>query len=279
MNELEREIYEKYKNLKESLREMKRVLVAFSGGVDSTFLVKVARDVLGRENVLAITALSATTAKQERSDADTYAKAFGVEHEVIQTSELDNPEFTKNAPNKCYICKKSRFQVLVDMAGERGFHFVIDGENQDDRADYRPGSLASKELGVKSPLRDAGLTKNDIRLLSREFGLNTWDKPSFACLASRIPYRQEITPEKLRQVDEGEYFLRESGFSPQLRLRHHQDIARLELDQDDFAKLADPDLRARVVQYLKSLGFQFVTLDLEGYNMGSLNRSISDHEK
>ncbi len=279
MNAEEREIKEKFKELKQALAEMKRVLVAFSGGVDSTFLLKVARDVLGRENVLAVTALSATTAEQDLADAETYARAFDVEYVVVKSSELENPEFTRNPPNKCYICKKSRFQGLVDMAKERGFDFVADGENFDDAADYRPGSLAAKELGVRSPLRETGLTKSDIRALSREFGLSSWDKPAFACLASRIPYSQEITPGKLKQVDEGERFLRESGFSPQLRLRHHGDTARLELDENDFRKFADADARARVVQYLKSLGFQFVTLDLEGYTMGSLNRSIGEHEK
>lgn len=279
MNDEDREIEEKFKRLKKIVADMKSVLVAFSGGVDSTFLLKVARDVLGKKNVLAVTSLSDTTARQERSDAENYARAFDVEQIFVKSSELENPDFTKNPPDKCYICKKIRFLELMDMTKKRGFNFLADGENVDDMADYRPGSLAARELGVRSPLREAGLTKADIRKLSREFGLSSWDKPSFACLASRVPYGDEITPEKLRQVDEGESFLRESGFSPQLRLRHYGDTARIELDENDYKKIADADQRKRVVRYMKSLGFQFVTLDLEGYKMGSLNRSIGDREK
>ncbi len=272
--ETQNEIKEKFDRLKKILGKLEKVSVAFSGGVDSTFLLKVARDVLGAENVLAATALSETTPRREKEDADRFAKVFGIEHMVVETRELDIPEFVRNTPEKCYICKKSRFGTLLKMVGERGFSKVADGENADDGLDFRPGSRAARELGVASPLREAGLTKSDIRALSKEFGLATWDKPSYACLASRIPYRQEITAEKLKQIDDAETFLRDLGLSPQLRVRHHGDVARIELDRADFARISDGDLRSRIVQYLKSLGFQYVALDLEGYEMGSLNRAL-----
>jgi pyridinium-3,5-biscarboxylic acid mononucleotide sulfurtransferase len=276
MNYEQQTIKEKYKKLKTVILDFKKVIVAFSGGVDSTFLLKTAIDLLGNERVLAVTAISATTSRQEKRDARTYAEVFGVEHAVIESEELDVPEFVQNPPNKCYICKKHRFGRLVEIAFEEGFDVVVDGENADDHLDFRPGSLAATELGIRSPLREAGLTKEDIRFLSKEIGLPTWNKPSFACLASRIPYHEIITPEKLAQVDKGEEFLRELGFLPQLRVRHHGNMARIELDDKDILKLVEYDIRVRIVDYFKSLGFGFVAIDLEGYNMGSLNRAIID---
>jgi pyridinium-3,5-biscarboxylic acid mononucleotide sulfurtransferase len=278
MDNKQQTINEKYQKLKTVILDLRKVLVAFSGGVDSTFLLKAATDLLGNNCVLAVTAVSATASRQEMLDAGTYAEGFGVEHVVIGTEELYIPEFVQNPPNKCYICKKHRFGKLIELSREKGFDIVVDGENADDHLDFRPGSQAAKELGIRSPLREAGLTKQDIRCLSKQFGLPSWNKPSFACLASRIPYHELITAEKLNQVDEGEEFLRKLGFLPQLRVRHHGDTARIELDNKDIRRLVQDHIRDRVVKYFKSLGFGFVTIDLEGYRMGSLNRGIDKTE-
>jgi len=263
----------KYKKLKEIISGLKQVAVAYSGGVDSTFLLKVSSDVLG-ENVLAITARSATLPGKELHEAECMAKSFKVNHLIIDSDELENPDFTKNPPDKCYVCKKIRFSSLIKIAKENGFTHVIDGENHDDHKDYRPGSKAARELGVRSPLSESGLTKNDIRELSKKIGLPTWDKPAYACLATRIPYNTTITGEKLRQVNEGEEFLRNLGFSPQLRVRHYGDSARIELDPEDIPGITKASTRKKVVNYFKTLGFKFVTIDLEGYIMGSLNKTI-----
>jgi pyridinium-3,5-biscarboxylic acid mononucleotide sulfurtransferase len=274
MNKKQQTINEKYKKLKATILDLKKVLVAFSGGVDSTFLLKMVAELLGNERVLAVTAISKTMSRQEGRDARKYAKNIGVEHVEIETTELDIPEFLQNPENKCYICKKHRYGRLIELSQERGFDFVVDGENADDHLDFRPGSIAAKELGIRSPLREAGLTKKEIRHFSKELGLLSWNKPSFACLASRIPYHELITEEKLNQVDKGEEFLRQLGFLPQLRVRHHGNTARIELDDKDFVKLVQDDIRLGIVHFFKSIGFKFVTIDLEGYNMGSLNREI-----
>ena len=264
----------KYEKLKTLLAGMQRVLIAFSGGVDSTLLLKVAVDVLG-ENALAATAVSDTTSRHERRDAVHLAEQMGVHHLLVESQELEMPEFIKNPADKCYICKKHRFSAMKALADKHGCFYVLDGSNLDDQRDFRPGIRALEELGVRSPLFEAEMTKSDIRLLSQQLGLPTWNKPSFACLASRIPYHQRITPEKLHQVDVGEDFLRELDFSPQLRVRHYGDTARLEIAPDDIQKLASADFRDRIVDFFKGLGFAFVTLDLEGYTMGSLNRVLN----
>lgn len=268
----------KHQHLQNLLMEMKRVLIAFSGGVDSTLLLKVAKDVLGNQ-VLAVTALSETTSGHERSDADRLAKELSAEHLWVHTRELRLTEFVKNPENKCYICKKERFGGLVELSKKKGCHFVLDGGNLDDHSDYRPGIKATKELGVRSPLAEAGFTKQDIRALSKQLDLDTWDKPSYACLASRIPYHSPITADKLRQVDDGEEFLRNLGFSGQVRVRHHNEIARLEIDARDLPQFLQPALRNKVVGHFKELGFTYIALDLEGYNMGSLNRVASAAQK
>ncbi len=263
----------KYQKLKDILKEMGNVLLAFSGGTDSTLLLKAAKDVLG-DHLLAVTALSETTPRHERMDAVHLAEIIDVAHIFAESKEMDIPEFVNNTPDRCYICKKQRYSEMLKIAVEKGFAYVADGENCDDSQDYRPGSLAAKELGVRSPLREAGLTKSDIRMLSKELNLPTWNKAAFPCLASRIPYYSPVTPEKLRQIDAGEIFLREIGMNPQLRVRHCGDTARIEVKAEDIAKLADDALRIRVVSHFRSLGFEFVTLDLEGYARGSLNRKI-----
>ncbi len=266
---------EKFSELKQRLRGMKRLAVAFSGGVDSAFLLKVAADALGPDNVLALTALSETTPRRERRDAVNLARLIGAPLYQEQTRELEAPEFTRNAEDKCYVCKKLRFSRLTAIAGEQGFDLTADGGNLDDAQDYRPGMRAVRELGVKSPLSDAGLTKADIRLLSKELGLPTWDKPALACLATRIPYHSPITAEKLKQADAAEERLISLGFSPRLRVRHDGHACRIEIDPADIPKIADAGLRNDIVRDLKALGFTYVALDLEGYRMGSLNKTIN----
>jgi pyridinium-3,5-biscarboxylic acid mononucleotide sulfurtransferase len=263
----------KYAALQSALKNMKSVLVAFSGGVDSTLLLKVARDTL-EDGVLAVTATSATTAAQEKEDAVRLASLLSVPHLVVESHELDLSEFTENPPDKCYVCKKHRFGELIRLARENGFNQVVDGENADDKDDYRPGSRATRELGVRSPLKEAGLSKQEIRALSKRLDLPTWNKPSYACLASRIPYRSPITREKLAQVDAAEECIHEMAHDVQVRVRHYGDTARIEVQSEAIPILMEQKNRERIVTRFKELGFVFVTLDLEGYRMGSLNRVI-----
>lgn len=263
--------YPGYVRLKEILRKLGQVAIAFSGGVDSSFLLRVATDVL-KDSVLALTALSETTPRHEYDEAVKFAKDIGVQHITTETHELLIPEFIKNSYDKCYICKKHRYETLIPIANQHGFTAIADGENLDDEKDYRPGSLAARELGVKSPLKEAGLTKEMIRSLSRALGLSSWNKPSIACLASRIPYDSPITPQKLRQIDDSETFLRDIvGHCVQVRVRHFGDTAQIELDQHNMSGLMEASVLKKTVSYLKETGFKNILLNLDGYRMGSLN--------
>ncbi|OGD22848.1 MAG: TIGR00268 family protein [Candidatus Aminicenantes bacterium RBG_16_63_16] len=251
---------------------MKKVLVAFSGGVDSTLLLKAALDVLGPD-ALAVIASSETYPGREVRAARALARRLGAQVLVVHTREIDNPAFSENSPRRCYHCKLELFSLLRKMADERGLPYVLDGSNADDRSDYRPGSQAGRELGIRSPLQEAGLTKADIRALSREFGLPTWNKPSMACLASRFPYHVPIERANLVRVGKAEDALRRLGLA-QLRVRHHGDIARIEVPAEEFPKLMEVPTRRRIVARFKKLGYIYVTLDLEGYRTGSLNEPL-----
>ena len=261
----------KFNQLQQYLQSLGSVLVAYSGGVDSTFLFKVAHQVLG-DKCLGVTASSETYPQSELAEALKVAKTIGGKHLMIRTEELADERFASNPANRCYYCKSELFNKLLTIARAEGFDYVIDGANADDLNDYRPGHRAGQELGVKSPLQEVGLTKEEIRVLSKELGLPTWNKPSFACLSSRFPYGHRITIEKLEQVDQAEAFLRELGFR-QLRVRHHQNIARIEVPREDFAQVTG-QLLDTIVAKMKDLGFVYVTLDLQGLRSGSMNEAL-----
>lgn len=268
---------EKYEKLKGLIKSYDRLVVAFSGGVDSSFLVRVAHDVLG-DNVLAITARSATFPEREYKEAVAFAEKYSIPHRSIVSEELEVEGFAQNPVNRCYLCKRELFDKIFDIAQKEGYKYVAEGSNKDDLGDFRPGLQAISECGAVSPLREAGLTKDDIRALSKELGLSTWNKPSFACLSSRFPYGQTITPEKLGMVDKAEEYLISKGFY-QVRVRHLGDTAKIELHPDEITKLVEPGLREETVKYFKSLGFIYCTVDLAGYRTGSMNEVLDKKTK
>ncbi len=250
------------------LKSMESAVIAYSGGVDSTFLLKAA--VFSRIKVLAVTGLSPTISEQDFQDAGKLAEVLGVPHRVIETAELDNDEFVKNPPDRCYHCKTELFGRLRFVAESGGYRFVLDGSNLDDLDDWRPGRRAAAELAVRSPLIEARMRKKDVRELSRTFGLPTWDKPSSPCLSSRFPYGEPITLDALKRVESAEGFLKSLGFR-EFRVRHHGDTARIEIMEEDMPWMLDPGIRNSVAKKLKALGYRFITIDLEGFRSGRMN--------
>lgn len=265
---------EKLEKLAVILRGYGSVLVAFSGGVDSTFLLKFAVDTLG-ERVAAFTEASPLHQSWELTEARELAAGFAVRHIVVESDELDNPDFAANPVNRCYLCKQVIFSQAIRIAKELGLAQIADGSNVDDLSDYRPGRQALAEMNIKSPLLEAGLTKDEIRAASRALGLPTWDRQPLACLASRFPYGTTITVQKLRQVETCETFLRSEGFAT-FRVRYHDDTARIEVSSSDIERLAAAPLRGRLVDHFKAAGFTYVALDLEGFRSGSMNEQLSE---
>jgi len=263
----------KFIKLKEIFLSMGKVVVAYSGGVDSTLLLKAAKESLGEKHVLAVTALSPLFPDRELAGAKRMAQEMGVKHILIESNELEIDGFSKNPSNRCYFCKKELFEEMQNLARKEAISFVVEGSTLDDEKDHRPGRRAIQELGIRSPLQEARFTKEDVRELSRTLGLPTWDKPSFACLASRFPYGEEITPEGLRMVDEAENFLFSLGFK-QVRVRHYQSLARIEVYPEEMSRLMNGSLREKVVNCLKKIGYRYVTLDLQGFRSGSMNEVL-----
>jgi uncharacterized protein len=257
--------------LRETLSSLGAVIVAYSGGVDSAYLAWVANDTLG-DRSLAITADSPSYPEHHRRMACQIAESFGIRHEIIRTGELERPEYRANPANRCYYCKHELYTHLSRIAADRRA-VVVDGNNADDRGDYRPGRQAAREFGVRSPLDEVDLSKDEIRELSRRAGLPTWHEPASACLSSRIPYHSEVTPEKLRLIERAEQALRQLGFRV-CRVRHHDELARIELGRDELPRALESETGSAIVRALKELGYRYVTIDLQGYRMGSLNEAL-----
>jgi uncharacterized protein len=269
-----REMQKKYRSLQNDLQSMGSVLVAFSGGVDSTFLLKVASDILG-DRVIAVTAKSPSYPERELKQAVEIARYLKVKHMIIESMEMENPDYLRNDSQRCYFCKSSLLNEMKKIALEKNYNFVLDGQNYDDISDFRPGMKASDEAGIKSPLKKALLTKNEIRKLSEELVLPGWDRPSFACLASRIPYGTPVTMDLLRRIDYLENYLISMGFI-QVRVRHHDKIARIETGEEEMERFNYKGFRMQVISEFKKQGYLYVALDLEGYKTGSMNKALEN---
>lgn len=272
MEQITREQMEKLEHLKKYLKELHSVAVAFSSGVDSTFLLKVAADTLG-DKVIAVTASSGSFPKREFDEAAAFCEKEGIRQFICETEELKIEGFAQNPKNRCYLCKKEIFEKIRAIAEENGMEYIAEGSNLDDNGDYRPGLLAVAELGIKSPLRECDLTKADIRALSRYLGLPTWEKQSFACLATRFVYGETITEEKLHMVDRAEQLLLDMGFH-QVRVRIHGMMARIEIKPEEFGMLMAEENRSRIIEKFREYGFTYITMDLMGYRTGSMNETL-----
>ena len=263
----------KYARLQDILRELESVAVAFSAGVDSTLLLKVAMDTLGSQNVVAVTGRSDSLAQAEFEEACRLAESLGSEHIVLDTDEFKDPNYVSNAVNRCYFCRITLYRRMERFIAERGIKAIVNGTNADDYGDYRPGIDAAREHHVHAPIAEAGMTKDDLRELSARLELPTYDKPASPCLASRVPYGEAITPEKLRMIEAAEVFLHEMGIR-ECRVRHHQKMARIEVPPQLIPTLAEPDNAVRINEYFRGLGYNYVSLDLRGFRTGSLNEVI-----